>query len=700
MLNSHAVLRILTLIVSLKYFVIVNEFISDVTSSFSSTANSSMGVQLKFILENLLRIENDVQKKEETKVAVGIGSCIDVILPALKVMDKLRATQKWEEPSQVNHAHIGSIEDFYETFAYFFARGASAGRYVTDQTLFDHIYKTAQSSNPLVKLGSNAPVMARRFLKENVSVMLLSDVMTSSSTSSSSSSSNNTSGSATLNDLSGDIQIISSGVEPREVHIILEYKLGERLASLSTPRANRFILYRKSKDIPTSMFNVYYDSIVTFNPDLFVVGGRNGLENLEKLLKDLNMQTMIHAELSSFSERKKLISIITNVLSHVNSIGMNEQELPNLRQCLEIILKNPRQHLTSITSKNNSKASSSSENVNQVSLDNGKIYCDEPSNFGEKFTLVTDTRPDLEKVLMDLRAVVKLSADLHRLMGDFNQHEKDCKNCGYESRGNNDNSVSASNTEIETKKESVSMVRRTRTLSRIHFHTLAFHVVATEYSRKFNEDDQTNGMNLNEDASKFKRWRNIKSAAAKSSLTANRHTCGSETIDINNAMLIFNLNSTWTVTNSKGVKVNLTLNSYDPVTCWKERIVSKLDNMKNFQTNASFERSNPILNYIKSPNLCTTSTKFQNECFKNDTNSSANLNACINNDCTHNSSINNNYYSKNRINNNYINNNYNRNNYDEIIWEFCFVPVIVCKKVKQTVGGGDNISSAGLVPQL
>jgi len=32
--------------------------------------------------------------------------------------------------------------------------------------------------------------------------------------------------------------------------------------------------------------------------------------------------------------------------------------------------------------------------------------------------------------------------------------------------------------------------------------------------------------------------------------------------------------------------------------------------------------------------------------------------------------------------------------------EICIAPVLVCTKVKQTAGGGDNITPAGLMPQL
>lgn len=37
---------------------------------------------------------------------------------------------------------------------------------------------------------------------------------------------------------------------------------------------------------------------------------------------------------------------------------------------------------------------------------------------------------------------------------------------------------------------------------------------------------------------------------------------------------------------------------------------------------------------------------------------------------------------------------------DRIMVEVCVAPVLVCTQASQTAGGGDNISSAGLVPQI
>lgn len=41
-----------------------------------------------------------------------------------------------------------------------------------------------------------------------------------------------------------------------------------------------------------------------------------------------------------------------------------------------------------------------------------------------------------------------------------------------------------------------------------------------------------------------------------------------------------------------------------------------------------------------------------------------------------------------------------KNNKQDIPVEICVAPVLVCTEASQTAGGGDNISSAGLVLQI
>ncbi|XP_046430077.1 ADP-dependent glucokinase isoform X2 [Neodiprion fabricii] len=127
-----------------------------------------------------------------------------------------------------------------------------------------------------------------------------------------------------------------------------------------------------------------------------------------------------------------------------------------------------------------------------------------------------------------------------------------------------------------------------RQLTRIHVHTLAYQAI----------------LNV-----KNSQWKNTMAAAAKASLTANRHVCGSNNVDVQKAMLI--MDDSFSTSTEAGKRIPLDIEK--PVSCWDE--VLKIEN-------------------------------------------------------------------------------------DQISVQVCVAPVLVCTQASQTAGGGDNISSAGLVPQI
>ncbi|PSN36343.1 ADP-dependent glucokinase [Blattella germanica] len=88
-----------------------------------------------------------------------------------------------------------------------------------------------------------------------------------------------------------------------------------------------------------------------------------------------------------------------------------------------------------------------------------------------------------------------------------------------------------------------------RQLTRLHVHTLAYQAILTV---------------------KNSPWKNSRAAAAKASLTANRHVCGSKTVNIDKAKLIMDDSfSTSTADGSNRIYFNDT----QPISCWDEQLV-------------------------------------------------------------------------------------------------------------------------------
>ncbi|XP_015109746.1 ADP-dependent glucokinase [Diachasma alloeum] len=131
-------------------------------------------------------------------------------------------------------------------------------------------------------------------------------------------------------------------------------------------------------------------------------------------------------------------------------------------------------------------------------------------------------------------------------------------------------------------------IANARELTRIHVHTLAYQAILTV---------------------KNSAWKNTMAAAAKASLVAHRHVCGTSTIDVAKATLI--MDDSFSTSKVSGTRIPM--NTEKPVSCWDE--VIKMSNR-------------------------------------------------------------------------------------DIAVEVCVAPVLVCTEASQTAGGGDNISSAGLVLQI
>lgn len=133
-----------------------------------------------------------------------------------------------------------------------------------------------------------------------------------------------------------------------------------------------------------------------------------------------------------------------------------------------------------------------------------------------------------------------------------------------------------------------------RPLTRLHLHTLAYQAIIVD---------------------KESAWKNTKIAAAKASLTANRHVCASSKINPDKALLL--MDDSFATSANAAKSERKMFNDLQPVECWTEDITDDHPNA---------EQRRQV--------------------------------------------------------------------------EICISPNLVCSEAKQTAGGGDNISAAGLVMQV
>ncbi|XP_041034371.1 ADP-dependent glucokinase isoform X4 [Carcharodon carcharias] len=256
-----------------------------------------------------------------TRVAVGVNACVDVVVCGIGLLEALAL----DPVNKVDHDTLQSREDLKETFSYFMEKGVAAERFFADKEVFQKIAQTA-SQFPGAKhfVGGNAALIGQKLsTNPNLSVLLCGPV------------------GPKLHELLGDRIIIppKSLQEVDEYHLILEYQAGDVLGEIKAPHANRFIFSHDMSNGEMNMMETFIASLEEFEPELIVLSGlhmmdgqgkeeRNKrLQEVSVLISEIPNEVSVHLELASMTDTTYMNSIVEQVLTIVNSIGLNEQEL-------------------------------------------------------------------------------------------------------------------------------------------------------------------------------------------------------------------------------------------------------------------------------------------------------------------------------------------------------------------------------------
>lgn len=276
------------------------------------------------ILSGLLRAEQKVNHVKP-RVALGLGGCLDIIVNAIKLFEKL----DYSPPTKVrHHSSLQTPEQLQELFAYFFQFGAAAERYVNNDTFFEELWKNANSiKGRQWFLGGNALSMAQRLVQEGAEVLL------------------GMSHSKKLRALlPPEVKVAGPNLVTDDIHLILEYNKGDNWGSFTSPRANRLILHSDNSNPQLEALENFQEQLDSFQPSLLVLGGLQMMDNfpyepgertgrlnkVQEMLSSLPRKTKVHFEFASFTDMDLLHEIMAKVIIYADSIGLNEQELPNL----------------------------------------------------------------------------------------------------------------------------------------------------------------------------------------------------------------------------------------------------------------------------------------------------------------------------------------------------------------------------------
>uniref|UniRef100_A0A8C7W2M6 ADP-dependent glucokinase 2 n=1 Tax=Oncorhynchus mykiss TaxID=8022 RepID=A0A8C7W2M6_ONCMY len=297
---------------------------------FRSPGESGLDNRLDTVLSSLLRAESKVgMNNARPRVAIGLGGCVDVIVDGVTLLNKIGLPPTGQP---LHHDYIETADQLAQSFAYFFAPGAASERFVINDTLFSQLVEASRElPDNRWAIGGNAPVMAGRMATEGCDVLLggsfspdFADI------------------------LSQHITVAGNVVEEPDIHLILEYPSGATWGQYTARRANRYIVHSDDHNPYLASLQDFEVKLQDFHPDLLVVGGLQMMDSfpfqqgereallsrLGSLLSSSSPRTGVHFEMASFVDEGLMGDLLRLVLPHADSLGMNEQELPNLLSLL------------------------------------------------------------------------------------------------------------------------------------------------------------------------------------------------------------------------------------------------------------------------------------------------------------------------------------------------------------------------------
>lgn len=155
-----------------KYGPVVSLFVVLLALWFRSPQNIDLDDRLDTVLSSLLRAERKVglNNVARPRVAVGFGGCVDLIVEGVPLLNKI-GLPPTDQP--LHHNYLENEVQLAESFAYFFAPGAAAERFMLNDTLFSELVEASRDlPGNRWAVGGNAPVMAGRMAIEGCDVLL------------------------------------------------------------------------------------------------------------------------------------------------------------------------------------------------------------------------------------------------------------------------------------------------------------------------------------------------------------------------------------------------------------------------------------------------------------------------------------------------------------------------------------------------
>ncbi|XP_077342588.1 ADP-dependent glucokinase-like [Lithobates pipiens] len=316
---------------------------------FRHVEEDNLQNRLDTVLSSLLQAEQkaglDVHRPP--RIAIGFGGCLDIIVDGVALMKETAIGPSY---NPIHHNFIETETQLAESFAYFFPPGAASERYVSNETLFRKLVD-ASKRLPEMRwvLGGNAPVMANRLAAEGCDVLLGGRLSQEEASV-----------------LPDHIKVAGEPVLDPDIHLIMEYPTGARWGNHISRRANRYIVHSDSHNPMIDSLEDFKSQLKSFKPDLLVIGGLQMMDSfpfkpgqrearlkaIQEMVLSMDQNIGCHFEMASFVEQNLMKDLLEYVIPYSDSLGMNEQELPNLLSLIKggniTVLSDPYPRVASI----------------------------------------------------------------------------------------------------------------------------------------------------------------------------------------------------------------------------------------------------------------------------------------------------------------------------------------------------------------
>ena len=203
----------------------------------------------------------------------------------------------------------------------------SGSSYIKDKEFFRKMAKTALAIEGTRKLvGGSGLQIGKRLVKEGCHVLAAVD-----------------SSIEFMNMLSENVSAVGNTVDTDDIHLLLEYPAHFPWGKYESQRANRLVVHSDEHNPYLKSLDKFQEKVLEFSPSMLVISGLSKLGNFpgfnpgesSHILKRLSsfldtVEVPIHFEMASFHQETFFDELLQHIVPYAGSMGMNEQELPNL----------------------------------------------------------------------------------------------------------------------------------------------------------------------------------------------------------------------------------------------------------------------------------------------------------------------------------------------------------------------------------